>query len=881
VSGEPGVGKTRLASSFAREVQHDGSLVFYGRAEASGGSSYEPVLQALRQFALGAGEEQIDALGETVVGALSRLLPEIAARRPAIAARAAAWGDVDRSWLLGAAADCLAGPGGAPVLLVLDDLQWADRPALLLLERLLEPDKRARVLGTCRDSASTSTTQLNDFLAELRRDDRRVQRVALRGLGSDDVVEFVAAMADADLSDTGRTFAVNLHRRTAGNPFFLRETLRQLEESGAISFADGAWATQERLEELGIAEGVKFVVGQRLGSVSPPTHDALRAAAVIGGEFDLDVLAVVLGRDVDELIGAMEEAIAAGLVHEDARQFDRFAFVHALVYEVLLGELSQSRRARLEWSTAEAIFARHEDDLDAWIAELAAHAAAGAAVGEPARAVDWCLGAAATAMDRFAYEEALRCYGTALGVLSQRGSRTDGQRADVLIELGRAANRAGDPDRWRAACLEAASIAREIGDPARLGRAAVSYLGSLAQGFADPTVVRLMDEAIETVRTADTTLVDQALLAELLARLSGYLTNMDPARSTPLATEAVVVARRVGDRRALALGLMYSTQSYTLPRADHLARLREAARCADEAGDAEIVLQANSNLMAAALIWTDRDEYDRRLAEYARVAATTGAATFLALSDIDAAGAAALDGRYGEALELAREARRRIQRLGDPNLIRNIGAALVPVNRELGRIPLAAYYRDLVDAPTPWREAGLLRMLCSAGQRDEAVERLEILVARPEILLAGFLRRYSLAMLSEAVEMLGHIDVARRLEPWLEAELPSGEGIIIGPNSYFGAVRRCLGLVASTVGDREKAVAHHEAGLDVHERLRARGWVARSQYDLARALWARGGTDDTRRAGRLLAEARAAAEVLTMPVLLDEIAAFERSVRNS
>ena len=207
LTGEAGVGKTRLATAFARDVEREGHPVLYGRAVEAEGSSYEPLLGALRQFIAHDGDHGIGKLGETTAGALSRLLPEVAERRPVAAARAAAWGEVDRSWLLGAVADCLAGPPSEPVLLVLDDLQWADRPALMLLSRLLETDKRARVVGTYRAAAS-SASHLGAFLAELRRDDRPVRRLPLSGLGDGDVVEFMAALGRTELSAAGRTFRV-------------------------------------------------------------------------------------------------------------------------------------------------------------------------------------------------------------------------------------------------------------------------------------------------------------------------------------------------------------------------------------------------------------------------------------------------------------------------------------------------------------------------------------------------------------------------------------------------------------------------------------------------------------------------------------------------
>jgi tetratricopeptide (TPR) repeat protein len=875
LTGEPGVGKTRLATAFAREVERDGVPVLYGRAVEAEGSSYEPVLGALRQFI--ASRTDIDELSETTAGALSRLLPEVAERRPLAAARAAAWGDVDRSWLLGAVADCLAGAPRPPVLLVLDDLQWADRPALVLLARLLEPDNRARIVGTYRATAS-STTHLGGFLAELRRADRPVRRLALSGLDSDDVVEFMATLSGTELSMAGRAFASRLHRRTEGNPFFVRETLRQLQESGAVSVDEGIWALSQDLEELGIAEGVKEVIGQRLATLSAATHDALRAAAVIGLDFELDLLAAALRRDDDHVVSAVDDALVAGIVYEHASHVDRFGFVHALVHEVLLAELSHSRRSRLEWRVGEAVLGLRGGEP---ASEVARHLAAGAAVGNATKAAEWCVRAASDALEGLAYEEAIRYYEMADRVLVLQGPASDLERADVLIALGRAANRAGDGERWRTACTEAAVLARRWDDAERLAGAAISYLGSRGPGLVDESVVDLMDEAREALRASAPTEREQRLLAELLARFSGYVTNVRPDRSAELAVEALETARRVGDGRSLALALMYSTQSQALDRAELLSRLHDAARLAGQAGDVELVLLANSNAMVAALLWADRDEFDRRLVEYARVAATLGSPTPLVLSAIDRAGAEAIDGRYADARAQLLEALRHCERLGDPNLRRYVAASMVPINRELGRMAgrLGRYRQDASAITQPWGQAGLIRALVEAGQFDEATVRLDALLADPEELLAGFLRRYCFVLLAESAEILGHVDAAEQLLHWMTDELRNGECVIVGPNAFFGSVRRYLGLVALTLGRTGDAVMFLEEALAIHERMRARGWVARTQYDLARALVARGRPGDTERAAGLVDDARGAASQLGMPKLLEEIATLRTPPR--
>jgi tetratricopeptide (TPR) repeat protein len=292
----------------------------------------------------------------------------------------------------------------------------------------------------------------------------------------------------------------------------------------------------------------------------------------------------------------------------------------------------------------------------------------------------------------------------------------------------------------------------------------------------------------------------------------------------------------------------------------------------------EVVLTANSNLMVGALLWADRDEFDSRLAEYARVAAATGAPTPLVLSAIDHAGAAALDGRYEDARDQFRDALRRSGPLGDPNLRRNIGAGMIPVNRELGRLALRvdAYRRDVADAlGYSWHHAGLIRVLAEAGEFDEATERLEGLLPQSESLLSGFLRRYSLAMLSEAAEILGHTDAASQLSGWMKDQLRSGLCVVIGPNTFLGAVDRYLGLLASTLGDTNEAIHHHEVALDVHDSMRARGWAARSRYDLSRALLAQGDSFDSDRSATLIDEALSMARALAMPKLTEEVLALK------
>jgi tetratricopeptide (TPR) repeat protein len=535
---------------------------------------------------------------------------------------------------------------------------------------------------------------------------------------------------------------------------------------------------------------------------------------------------------------------------------------------------------RLEWRTGEVLEELRKDELGPLAGEVARHYTEGIAVGDPRTAGAWWLRAGAHAEERLAYEEAIRSYEMALRASPGAGGASDLDRVDVLIALGRAADRAGNRTLCQASCLEAASLARGADDAERLAGAAISLHGSLGP-HSDAAVLTVMEEAIDALRARPDSPAQQGLLAELLAGLSGYLSNVRQERSAALAGEALDSARRSADPRGLALALMSSAQTYALPHDELTARLRETVALADATGDRQIVLAARSNLMAGALMWGDRDGFDRRLAEYAQVAAEARAPTPLVLSAIDHAGATALDGRYGDAMRQFGAALDRAARLGDPFLRSNIVGGMYPVRRELGQLAAAAGRARDAAAKQPEVIAAavtLVRVLCEAGQLEEADERLHRLLEDPERLLSGYVRRCNLALLAESAEILGDGEVAARLNAWMIDELRFGVCVIAGPCAFHGAVHRYLGLLASTLGDADDAVEHHESALDLHERMRAGGWSARSRYDLARSLVERGHEGDKERATRLRAAALTRAEQLGMPRLLQELMTSEPGI---
>jgi DNA-binding SARP family transcriptional activator/tetratricopeptide (TPR) repeat protein len=395
IGGEPGVGKSRLAGELAVRTHATGGLILYGRCDEDLGAPLQPFIEALRALvpALGATRLRtvrgIDEL-RRFVPALAELLGE-----PERIARADP--DTERLALFDAVTQLLCvASAEAPALLVLDDLHWAGKTTLSLLRHLLRgsTDARLLIVGTYRDTELARTHPLASTLADLRRD-ADVHRIALGGLAATDVDAYLTAIGNNDHA-LGRELA----ELTSGNPFFLIEVLRHVDEAG------GAW------EPGTLPEGVREATGRRLSRLSNAANDALAVAAVVGTTFDLALVEQVQGV---ELIEEIVEASQAGLVMEEPGTLDRFRFAHALVRQVLLAELVTLKRVRLHRTIAELLEAAPTaTDPDTHLADLAYHWFECASAGGATKAVDACRRAADRAMERLAYEEAGDLYGMAL-----------------------------------------------------------------------------------------------------------------------------------------------------------------------------------------------------------------------------------------------------------------------------------------------------------------------------------------------------------------------------------------------------------------------------------------------------------------------------------
>ena len=376
VSGEAGLGKTTLVAEVARPAFANGACVLFGHCEEDLATPYQLFAEALGHWVTHADEARLRAHVDAYGPELARLVPQLAGRIPDLPQSKATDTDTERFLLFAAVVGLLVDVSREqPVVLVLDDLQWADKASLQLLRHLVaaEVPMRVLVLGTFRDSELSRSHPFVETLAALHRL-RGVSRIELTGLDDTGVISLMEAVAGHSLSGAAIDLAHAVYRETDGNPFFVAEVLRHLNETGKIyQDATGHWVTDDSLEQMALPDSVRVVIGARVGRLGSDAERVLTLAAVIGRDFDLAVLARATGTSEDELLDILDAATAASLVRELADSPGRYNFAHALIQHTLYEELGPTRRARAHRQVAEALEELCGDRPGVRIGELARH----------------------------------------------------------------------------------------------------------------------------------------------------------------------------------------------------------------------------------------------------------------------------------------------------------------------------------------------------------------------------------------------------------------------------------------------------------------------------------------------------------------------------
>jgi len=854
LSGEPGVGKTRLTAELARAAHAEGAWVLAGRCDESISAPFAPWLEILRHVVAHAPEELLVAHVDRHGGELTRLVPELARRIGDVPEPRKLDSETEQLALFDAvvdAVDTLA--ADAPAFLVVDDAHWADSSSLGLLRhvvRHLPPSSAVLVVVTYRDTDVDRTHPLSAMIGDFRREPR-VESYTLRGIDEAGVRALLTAAGGDELDELGVEFARTLERETEGNPFFVGEVLRHLVETNVIVQQNGRWrGAVSSIDDVGIPEGVRDVIGRRLSRLSDDANATLRTAAVVGREFPIDVVAEVVDRAEGDVLDDLEAAIAASLVNEVPGLPGRMTFSHALVQSTLVEELSTTRRVRLH----AAIGAALEQRGNASAAELAHHFAEGATVGVADKAIEHAGRAATEALARLAYEEVAHFYDLALEALDATDDADRGVRAQLLIDRGYAHHARGDAESGRRDAIAAADLGRELDDPRLIGLAGVAYQGLVGHWAAphDPIAVEMMREALDGLGPDD-----DATRARVTAALANALVLGPGDEALLLAEQAEGLARAAGDEQARYLALSgWAWALRSRGRAAELCRvstmgMEHAANCGRR--DWEFGVRY---LLAQGLLESGDLEAARR--EFEAVASIPSVLEGWA-SRVLAASEAIAEGRLDEVERLIEDASTHGVALGETNDVIRWGQHLY-ADLARGRFDAALEWLDPLERTLFGLALGYrMFVLAEAGDLDAAAHAhaewtRDVKPSVPQVLAPWTLE----AETSVALRCDDVVLAAR-----LRDEVGVFAGQVLGSDTeLLGTGEYLIGRVAFVEGRFDDAVGASSAALEAADGYGWRRIATSCRIDVARALLARGEPGDADRARELLAEAIETADAL-------------------
>ena len=793
LSGEPGIGKSALLAWLAAES--GAATVLRGFCwEGPGAPPYWPWTQVLRASGLDAVE-----LGEA-----GRLLDSGPHDRVEGAAAAA---DAQFRLLESVTAAVVALASRQPVVLLLDDLQWADRASLELLSFLVRATVAQPVLvvGAYRDAeAPPGLLGLSTSAVH----------VPLTGLTRPDVEELLGDLPGSP-ADPG--LAVRVWERSGGNPFFVRELSRLLQS------ADSG----QRAPHLP-AEVVE-TVRRRLARLPTDCVRMLEWAAVAGREIDVDLVAACAGQAPAEVADQLALAASAGVVTGEGRP----RFTHDLHREALLDGMAPGALTR-----AHEVVGRHLRGLDrpGSAGQVAAHLVA-AGPGVRTEAVAACVLAAREATQRLGHEDACGHLERALALLDEEPQR----RAELLLALAAARDRAGRRDAARVILREVAELALGTGDVPLLARAALGLQSLGARSGTQVTeVVHLLEAADRGLAATDGHAALRSAVLASLARARRH-SLAESGDLIAVAEQAVALARGIDDPLAVATALLAQHDAMWAPgtAAARLDVVTEMLAAASAAGDRDLVAQARQ-LRATALLELGDPAGREELLAYAELAEGLGHARGRWAALTRRATYAQLAGLVEEAVRLGEEAHELGVAIGEPDAVGCFCThrwSLAAFGTREPELPI-----DLADPL--WPMFPLIRAWPYAA-RGEAAEARRLLgdFSVVELSATHDLERPAVAAVVFAV--VGSAEQRR----WAyDRLLPhAGTHVVVGGcAAYHGAVDHHLGALAAALGDPTAAAGHLREAVRLHARLGAAGWLRLSEQALAALDGADRARDDFR-----------------------------------
>ena len=866
--GEPGIGKTRMTEELSTWAKMRGAQVLLGRCyEGEGAPPYWPWVQVIRSYIHDRDADHIVSVMGTGAADIAQVVSEVRDRIPGLAEPPQLDPEQARFRLFDSIATFLrTAAKSQPLVVVLDDLHWADKPSLLLLQFLAREIRTGRilVLGTYRDVELRRAHPLAQALAELSRE-QIASRIVLRGLTEDDVGRFIqmtaGVTAPPDLTKT-------VHRETEGNPFFVSEIVRLLAGEGKLERpSSGSWS-------LSIPQSVREVVGRRLDQLSEPSNKLLQIASVVGREFALGVVQAVSELDAAAVSEAIDEAVAARVVGETPRSLDRYAFSHALIRETLYEEIPTTRRVGLHRRIGTVLEELYEGAPESHYAELAYHFFEAAPGGDVEKAISYAERAASRALSQLAYEEATKHYRMALEALDLEPA-DPARRTKLLLDWGEASRRAGDVEAARSCFFQVAELARANGDVRSLAAAAIGLRAGASFGSVDDRRAAILEEALAGIGEDD-----PALRSRLYAELARTLYfGEDAKRVGELADDAVAAAERSDDLVALAEAL--SARAYVLWFSDPPeGRIEAGERIADigrRTGETEILLDGIMWRMTGLAEQPDIRKAAVAIAEYTRIAEESRIPRYLLYAVSRQATLAALTGRFDDADRLSAEAYEHGLRAQEPDAIQVYqGQSLLPAaqrgdpERLQHFLEQEAELKKLYRGTAEWFNIEFAYAYMQMGDRERALREYEIATAKglEGIYWQGIAASMMLAFTADVSAYLGRVEyadeIAERLMPHERRNIVVGGFVFAyGPGAYF------LGRLAAATGKLDRALEYYTTATQLNEEMGARPFLAQTLVEHADVLLKRRDAGDVEEALAKLERALDIARELGMKPLAE------------
>jgi len=608
--GEPGIGKTRTSQELATYAGLRGVKVLWGRCyEEQGVPPYWPWVQAIRSYVRDTEPEKLSTEMGAGAADIAEVVSDVKTQLPGLQPAPQLEPEQARFRLFDSITAFLKSASQSrPLMIILDDLHWADKPSLLLLQFVVRELSNGRILlvGTYRDMELSRQHPLAESLGELTRE-RAFQRVLLRGLSQEDVGRFIEVAAGVQPEDA----LVNaVYTQTEGNPLFVTEVVRLLVQEGQLGQAQRTSGRQTESWTVRIPEGVREVIGRRLNRMSERCNDTLTMASIVGREFEFSqVKALVEDLSEDMLLDVLEEALAARVIEEMPDSIGRYQFTHALLQETLMDELSLTRRVRLHARIAESLEAMYGDDVESHAEELVFHFEQAQAILGTEKLVKYSVSAGDAALSTWAIEEGRAHFELARNLLTDD---TDGRtKAEVLFGYARARSALpseGEFQRCLDLMAEAYQAFKSVGDY----QGAVSVAAQLTINvirFSSGADVLLRDSLQHAAENSP----EKARILALLGHVTYFQAGSEEEASQAL-DESLKLANDLNDKpvQALVLAVQSEMSARNLNFDDARSKSDQAINLAAQVGDSNSATLAFET--AANLNWTTCDlEADTRL----------------------------------------------------------------------------------------------------------------------------------------------------------------------------------------------------------------------------------------------------------------------------